>query len=110
MNDLEKLLAPIEKRSLKAHREICDLAASSGRERWRMTIPVDYSRDSDMVLQAPLDDITRLLAAIRHLDEALEKYETIPPAPDSFIEMAMAAMRKEAKTARAEVLAILKGE
>jgi hypothetical protein len=56
----------IEERVKRAHREICDLAA--GRRKWEMSIPVDAERDSDCVLQAPLDDVPRLIAEVKRLE------------------------------------------
>jgi hypothetical protein len=70
---ITELLASFKERAERAHREICELAAFGGRERWRMSIPVDYQRDSDMVLQAPLDDISRLLKAVVRMENALER-------------------------------------
>lgn len=51
----------------RAHREICDLA--QGKKKWNMTIPPEPT-DSDMILQAPLDDLTRLIQTYEATKEA----------------------------------------
>ena len=69
MTPLQAKLREIETSIAKAHRHICDLA--SGKAKWTMCVPVQ-SDDSDAVLQAPLDHLERLCAALRVADEALE--------------------------------------
>lgn len=68
---LNERLKEIEERRDKAHREICDLA--SGKRKWEMCIP-PQATDSDMTLQAPLDDLALLLAVVKELRAALEFY------------------------------------
>lgn len=63
-------LAGIRERAELAHREICDLA--SGKRKWRMCVPVQKD-DSDMTLQAPLDDIPKLIKAVEILSTALRQ-------------------------------------
>ena len=67
MTDLDKHLAEIKARETAAHSHICDL--SSGTKRWVMCSPVQPA-DSDVILQAPLDDIPRLVKA---LEKAIEQ-------------------------------------
>jgi hypothetical protein len=50
----------IRKRADRAQKEINDLDA--GRKRWTMSIPHDFSYDSDHILGVALDDIDYLLA------------------------------------------------
>ena len=66
---LNERLKEIEERRDKAHREICDLA--SGKRKWEMCIP-PQATDSDMTLQAPLDDLALLLAVVKELRAALD--------------------------------------
>ena len=61
-------LAEIKARSEAAHRHICDLSA--GKKKWEMCLPVQTT-DSDMTLQAPLDDISRLISALELAIEQL---------------------------------------
>lgn len=55
---MTKELKEIRERLEKAHQEICGLA--NGKRKWTMCVPPEPD-DSDMVLQAPLDDIAHLL-------------------------------------------------
>lgn len=55
---LEERLKEIEARANAAHRHICDLA------KWEMCIPVQ-STDSDIALQAPIDDSRAMLRMLR---------------------------------------------
>lgn len=74
-NDLtQRLKAALEFDVTKAHREICDLAASGARERWRMSIPV-RADDSDMLLQEPLDHMARTHALVMAMVECMEALE-----------------------------------
>lgn len=69
MNLDEKKLDEIKQRSALAHKYICELAA--GKHRWNMCIPPQPD-DSDMALQAPIDDIKFLLEKIKRLEKAVE--------------------------------------
>lgn len=71
---IDERLKEIEERLKNAHREICDLA--SGKRKWEMCIPPQPT-DSDMILQAPLDDLAKLIEMVRVAMEALSK-----PNPD----------------------------
>lgn len=62
-------LEQIAQRVKAAHREICDLA--SGKRRWTMCVPVQQD-DSDMILQAPLDDLSYLLKLVASLESEVE--------------------------------------
>lgn len=66
---LEALLGPIRERADKAHREICDVA--SGKRQWEMCVPVQPT-DSDMTLQASLDDLARLAKIVEAAGELAE--------------------------------------
>jgi hypothetical protein len=65
----DETLAELPGKVELAHKEICDLAA--GKKKWTMCIPVEPD-DSDMVLQAPLDDIPALLTLVREQRDELE--------------------------------------
>ena len=54
----------IKQRAKLAHKYICELAA--GNHRWTMCVPAQKD-DSDMALQAPLDDVEHLIAEIEKL-------------------------------------------
>lgn len=69
MNLDEKKLDEIKQRSALAHKYICELAA--GKHRWNMCIPPQPD-DSDMALQAPIDDVKFLLNKIKRLEKAVE--------------------------------------
>lgn len=63
---LGELLEPIQKRMRAAHHEINALA--QGKKRWTMSIPARET-DSDLTLQAPLDDVDRLGAVVLAIEE-----------------------------------------
>lgn len=65
-----KWLEETRMRAKRAHRQICELA--SGKRKWQMSIPV-HEDDSDMVLQAPLDDLNAALDHIERLSSALRE-------------------------------------
>lgn len=70
---LDKIIERAQKArdlSDKAHREICDLA--SGKRKWEMCVPVQTT-DSDMVLQAPLDEMKFLTETVISLAKALKE-------------------------------------
>ena len=58
---LKAAIEKVREEARLAHREICDLA--SGKRKWEMCVPPQKT-DSDMTLQAPLDSIDRLTAAL----------------------------------------------
>ena len=62
MNAAEYLDA-VEARADAAHKEVVRLATPG--QGWRMTIPVNFKRDSDMLLDAPTQDVPALVAALR---------------------------------------------
>ncbi len=69
---LQSYLSEVRAREAAAHRMICDLAKNGGRN-WSLSIPVQ-SYDSDMVLQAPLNDLAKLVEALEIAVEALDKF------------------------------------
>lgn len=60
----------IKQRAKLAHNYICELAA--GKHRWTMCIPPQKD-DSDMALQAPLDDVEHLISEIEKLKAELKQ-------------------------------------
>ena len=68
----ENKLDEIKQRSALAHKYICELAA--GKHRWNMCIPPQPD-DSDMALQAPIDDINFLLDKIKRLEAERNNYK-----------------------------------
>ena len=69
MTKLPEYLKQVSEREAKAHREICDLA--SRKKEWRMCVPPQKD-DSDMTLQAPLDDVPTLLKIIDILHKEMK--------------------------------------
>ncbi len=70
MNASTTFIAAARARIDTAHKEICGL--SSGKRKWEMCVPVNKA-DSDIVLQAPLDDSKKILDALEIALGALEK-------------------------------------
>jgi hypothetical protein len=61
MSELEKFLNEVKQKKDLAHKEICLLARDG--THWVMSIPAQPC-DTDMTLQAPLDDIEKLLKIV----------------------------------------------
>lgn len=78
-------IAEIRERVEKASRHIGDICA--GRVRWKMTVPVDEERDSDLVLSNSLQDVFTLLAEVeqvsRDLAEARAELATMTAVAES---------------------------
>lgn len=63
--DMEGVKARID----RAHKLIGDLCM--GRQKWKMSIPADEERDSDLILSAALTDADRLIVRIEDLERGL---------------------------------------
>ncbi len=100
---IDQHLNEIKGRVELAHRHICDLAA--GKKKFGMSIP-PQSDDSDMTLQAPLDDISRLVKA---LEVAEEHLGLIVIQRENFPEDAAENSIRFASEALKEIADILKG-
>jgi hypothetical protein len=64
-------LNAVKARVDKAHAHIGDLC--TGRSRWKMTIPVNPERDSDLILTEALVDAERLMAEVNQLRAQRDK-------------------------------------
>lgn len=71
MSNLNQWLEAIASRLDRAHAHICQLCEKS--DRWTMSIPVSKG-DSDMMLQAPLDDLALAAQVIQVMLEAMNRY------------------------------------
>lgn len=60
-------LTEIEKRAERAHAELGDVCADGVVNRWRMSIPANPQRDSDLIISAGLDDVETLLTEVKRL-------------------------------------------
>jgi len=63
----EQQLTEIERRTKRAATEIGDVCAEGPRNRWRMSIPANPERDTDLILDAALGDSAALLTEVRRL-------------------------------------------
>lgn len=70
MSDLLLDLEAIETRAKRAHSEIVRLCKPG--EHWRMSIPAQVDRDSDLVLSATANDAERLLEAVTQLQARVD--------------------------------------
>ncbi len=74
MTNISTWLNEVRARLDTAHKEICGL--SSGDRKWLMCIPVQPT-DSDMILQAPLDDLRHALEIIEDLQLHRQKIDSL---------------------------------
>lgn len=67
----DEQLAAIRVTNERAYELVGNLAA--GTERWRMTIPADEQRDSDLILSVALANADKLLAEVERMRPVVER-------------------------------------
>ncbi|MEU8279538.1 hypothetical protein ACFYOK_29520 [Microbispora bryophytorum] len=60
-------LAAVRERINRANTELGDVCAQGPSRRFRMHVPVDPERDTDLIIGAALDDAERLASEVEHL-------------------------------------------
>lgn len=94
MNDIDE--DAVKARREKAYDEVVRLCSGRDRGTWRMSVPADEGRDSDLLIAAALDDIQPLLDRIEELEfklweaTATEEERNAPMGPIKFPEIQVA--------------------
>lgn len=71
-----------------AYAEVVRLCSGRDRGQWRMSVPANVARDSDLLITAALDDIPKLLDRIEELEVELYRATKDPDAPDEPLHIA----------------------
>lgn len=94
-------LATIKQRIEMAHTEVCEIAEQGASRRWRMHIPAQPDRDSDLLISRALKDAEDLAAEVERLRLAVD------PAKVGLVEKLVRSSTRlvqiERDAARAEV-------
>ncbi len=61
----------VQARADAAHKEVGEIALH-GENRWRMSIPAEPSRDSDLIIAGSLQDVPALVAELRAAREVIK--------------------------------------
>ncbi len=62
----------VQARADAAHKEVGEIALH-GENRWRMSIPAEPSRDSDLIIAGSLQDVPALIRALREAYAEIER-------------------------------------
>src|SRR6266487_61478 len=65
-------LDEVQARADAAHKEVSEIALH-GANRWRMSIPAEPSRDSDLIIAGSLQDVPALIRALREAYAEIER-------------------------------------
>lgn len=85
-SEIRKLCEEVEERQKRAHETVCALC--KGEKRWTMSVPAEPERDPDLVIDASLSDITKLVAALREkieAERAIPVTEKLPEKADNVL-------------------------
>lgn len=83
MSDTKPDLDAIEARAKTAHDEVSRLCCGNDRG-WRMSIPANDARDSDLIISAALYDLEALVAYARTLEAENERLRAALVSPDEW--------------------------
>ena len=95
--------AALREQAERAHSEIARLCSAPVDSRWRMSIPANPERDSDLILSDALTALERALDAETERADAAEDVSLVAGRQAAELGAENVALRRERNEARAEV-------
>lgn len=102
-------LAAVRARIQRAQTEIGDIASQGPHRRWRMSIPAQPGRDSDLIIMAALGDAVILALKVEQLRAQRDAARRELARRDTGLPVDLTAMRDRIERASQEIYAIAEG-
>jgi hypothetical protein len=91
----DERLAAIKTTVEKAHRELGEVCSAGVSRRWRMSIPADFTRDSDLIIGDGLRAAHDLAAEVERLRAELARLSAVPAADVERLREALATRERQ---------------
>jgi hypothetical protein len=91
----DERLAAIKATVEKAHRELGEVCSAGVSRRWRISIPADFTRDSDLIIGDGLRGANELAAEVERLRLALARLSAVPAADVERMREALAIRERQ---------------